>query len=316
VTARVVLHIPARMIAALETDRPPLLYSRIRDVVQAQGGTVEVVEGFQSSRYREDGHLHIVENGHWQKPGVLNAATAYFEGFFHVDPIGIQAASSIGKLPYDPEAVDGNAARAYLAGLQARFSKARHSRYRQMRQRSDLPQGAIAVFLQGPAPQRSGQAFCSYEVMLEAVCQGAEGRPVLVKPHPLQTEYGQQTIADVRARGFSPIETAANVHDILAAAAVTVSVNSAAGLEGFLHAKPAIFFGASDCHAFVETARSPADFPTALAAALASHCDYARALYWYFGLNCLDVTADSFAPRLLAIFARAGFNARRLGLNG
>lgn len=313
-TARIVLHLPARMVAAMGGLRPPLLYGRIRACLAARGVDVTLVEGFDGAAYREDGDLHIVENGRGQRPGVLNAATAYLEGFFHVDPVGIQAASRIGALPYNATAIDDVAARAYLFALQQRFAVPRRSRYKQVSTQSDLPQGAIAVFLQGPSPQRNGQAHCGFAAMLEAVCAGAGGRPVLVKPHPLKPDLGAEIIAAVQAKGFAPMVVGANVHDILAACVATVSINSATALEGFLHGKPAVLFGRSDFHAFVETAREPGAFGAALARALSHPPDYAKALYWYFGQHCLDMTADSFDARLLAIFAEAGFDAARLGL--
>lgn len=312
-TARVVLHLPAHLQSRLAAGKP-LFYANIRDCVLARGGVVDLALGFDKAAWREDGNLHIVENGTGQRPGVLNAATAYLDGFFHLDPVGIQAASRIGGLRYDPAAVDGAAAAAYLAALQQRFVTPRQSRYKQERAVSDLPAGALAVFLQGPAPQRNGQAHCSFAAMLEAVCAGAAGRPVLVKPHPLKPELGAEIIAAVRAKGFDPIETDANVHDILAACSATVSINSATAMEGFLHGKPAVLFGRSDFHALVETAAGPSRFEAALARALRHPPDYARALYWYFGQHCLDIQAESFDHRLLAIFAEAGFDAARLGL--
>ena len=313
-TARVVLHLPGYMLARVAAGKP-LLYTRIRDALTARGGRVALVEGFDRAGYRADGDLHVVENGSGQRPGVLNAATAYLDGFFHVDPVGIQAASGIGALHYDPAAVEGGAAAAYLAGLQQRFLVPRHSRYKQDKARADLPEGALAVFLQGPAPQRNGQAYCSFAAMLEVVCAEAEGRPVLVKPHPLKPELGAEIIAAVKAKGYQPIATDANVHDILAACVATVSINSATALEGFLHGKPAVLFGRSDFAALVQTAHTADAFAATLARALADPPDYARALYWYLGLNCLDITAEDFEPRLLAIFAEAGFDVARLGLS-
>ena len=66
--------------------------------------------------------------------------------------------------------------------------------------------------------------------------------------------------------------------------------------------------------ALVETVQKPAAFEAALLRALHHPPDYARALYWYFGQQCLDIHADSFDARLLAIFAEADFDAARLGL--
>jgi hypothetical protein len=271
--------------------------------------------GFNAARHVPDGNLHIVENGACQMLGVLNAATAYLEGFFHVDPIGIQAASRIGTLRYDADLIDALQAQTYLAALQARFKAPRHSRYRQTKKHVDLPKNSIAVFLQGPAVLRNGQAYCSFDAMLDAVCRGANGRPVVVKAHPLQMELGAEIIARAREAGHAMIETAANVHDILAACDVTVSVNSAASIEGFLHGKPAVLFGKSDYRQLTQTAVAPDNFPQALAAALANPPDYAKAVTWYFGQNCLDIQADSFAQRLWAIFDEAGFDAARLGVS-
>jgi hypothetical protein len=82
-----------------------------------------------------------------------------------------------------------------------------------------------------------------------------------------------------------------------------------------LHGKPAVLFGRSDFHHFVETVQTPAAFPAALARALTTPRNDARALFWYLGQHCLDITASSFDARLLAIFATAGFDANRLGLH-
>ena len=314
-TARVVLHLPERMIAGFAKGKPPLLYGRMIEALDARGVTVDLEHEVPSDRAGaiQDGNLHIMENGRVHAQGWLNAATAYLEGFFHVDPLGVQAASSIGGRRFSPEQIDTPKAAAYAQMLDARFRLRRHSRYAQAKAETQVPQGAIAVFLQGPAPIRQGQAHCGFEDMLRSVARGAEGRPVVVKPHPLKPELGAEIIAAVQAEGYAIAATQANVHDILAACAVTVSINSATAIEGFLHQKPAVIFGRSDFHALVETARGPQDFARALAAALSSRPDYAKALYWYFGQNCLDIQADSFDDRLFAIMAEAGFDAARLG---
>lgn len=314
--ARVILHMPERFIAGFAKGKPPLLYGRIVQTLTARGLTADFAADMPraAARALQDGNLHIMENGQVQAQGWLNAATAYLEGFFHVDPKGVQAASSIGARAYEPALIDADQAARYAKMLDARFTARRHSRYRQMGAVSALPKGAIAVFLQGPAPIRQGQAFASFEEMLRAVVAGAEGRAVLVKPHPLKPELGAEIIATLQAEGHALIATEANVHDILAACAVSVSINSATAIEGFLHQKPAVIFGRSDFHALVQTAQSPSDFPRALRAALHSPPDYAKALYWYFGQNCLDIQADSFDDRLMAIFAAAGFDAARLGV--
>ncbi|WP_283176041.1 hypothetical protein [Gemmobacter sp. 24YEA27] len=314
--AKVVLHLPQRFRDRLDRRRGPLLYEEIRSVITGFGGEVVLAPQLKRADYKmvssED--LHIVENGRIQRPAVLNAATAYLDGFFHVDPRGIQAESSIGMRLYKPKRIDPGVAAEYFALLRARFVTPRLSRYRQARDHAQLPEGCIAVFLQGPAPQRLMQAACGYDEMLIGVCAGAGGRPVVAKPHPLDPESGQATISAARAAGYEVIATEANIHDILNACALTVSVNSAASIEGLLHEKPGVLFGWSDFHHFFPTASQPGEFAALAERALAAPPDAAKALYWYFG-QCLDAKSPDFAPRLLAIFAKAGFDAVRLGLN-
>lgn len=311
--ARIILHLPERLHQTYQS-RDDMLYKRIEDHLGPRGAQIVLQTRPPKDARMADGDLHIVDNGRVNAPGYLNACTAYLKGFWHLDPQGVLAESGIAALPYDPDLVDKPAADAFAARIRARFAGARQSRYRQPRAREALPEGAIAVFLQGPSPQNLGHAHCTVAEMLAAVAMGAQGRTVLVKPHPLKPDLGRAQIAAACARGHALVATDANVHDILACAAVTVSINSAVALEGFQHGKPAILFGKSDFHHFVETVRAPEAFPAALRAALARRDDHARALYWYFGQHCLWLDAPDFEARLLAIFARAGFDAPRLGL--
>ncbi|MGL4322188.1 MAG: hypothetical protein ACRCS3_15125 [Paracoccaceae bacterium] len=317
-TARVVLHLPEVYHETFRGMKHLAIYPRIEAAVMARGGVVTIAgrppELFTGKALAGDGDLHIVESGRAVGAGWLNATLSYLEGYWHLDPAGVLAESSIGARAFDPALVDAQKAQDYFRALHARFAAARRSRYRQAREQSEVPEGCIAVFLQGPSPQRRKQAYASYTDMLRIVAAGANGRPVVVKAHPLQKEQGEAQIAEVRAQGFDLIASAANVHDILARAAVTVSVNSAAAFEGFLHGKPAVLFGQADFAQFCETVRRPEDFQGALQAALSRKRDYAAAVYWYFGQQCLHLDAPDFEARMWAIFASSGFDAARLGL--
>ena len=312
-SSRIILHLPERYHGPLRF-KDHIIYPKIEDIIHARGGRVDIARRVGSVGRLADQDLHIVDNGHIQRAGYLNSATAYLDTFWHLDPSGVLANSSISDKIFDPELIDKAGADRFYAAIIARFAAVRRSRYRQPDAMLAVPDGAIAVFLQGPAPHQLGQAFCSTEAMLCAVAKGAGGRPIVVKPHPLKPDLGLEQIDRVRAQGHDLMTTTANVHDVLAKAAVSVSINSAVAMEGFQHGKPAIVFGKSDFHHFVETVRNGDDFGTALQAALARKLDHARALYWYFGLNCLWLEAPDFEARLLAVFAEAGFDSARLGL--
>jgi hypothetical protein len=159
------------------------------------------------------------------------------------------------------------------------------------------------------------QTYLGQKDMLRAVVAGAQGRQVVVKTHPLRREHGAALMADLRAEGLAFTEANPNVHDLLAACAVTVSINSAAAIEGFLHGKPAILFGRSDFAGQVETVRRAQDFPAALHSSLTLPRDYAPWLQWYFTQVCIDITAPDAAARILTAFDEAGFDGARLGLD-
>ena len=315
--ARVIFHLPENYFTRYHKAKHLALYPQIEAVITRRGGQILLAprSGAATWAPSPESDLHIVEGGRLQRPNYLNAALAYLPGFWHLDPAGVLADSSMQHRRFDPALVDPSLAEAFFARLRRDFAQARRSRYGQMTEASHLPQGCIAVFLQGPMPQRRGQAHLSYADLLRVVAKGADGRAVVAKAHPLQKEQGQAEIAKARAEGFDIFETDANVHDVLAAAAVSVSINSAAAIEGFLHGTPAVLFGRSDYAQMVETVRDPADFPAALQRALTTPRDYPRWFQWYFAENCLNLNAPDFEAQLLARFAEAGFDAERLGLH-
>lgn len=262
-----------------------------------------------------DGHLHLVEDGQMVGEGWLNAALAYLLGFWHLDPHGVLAESAARTETYAPREVPPEAAQEFLKALRQRFVRTRHSRYGQPRRRDDtLPEGSVAVFLQGSKPCKDGQCDVPAEEIIRAACRGAGGRPVVVKPHPLSVSDCAHAIARAADAGAVFEVFDGNIHDLLASCAVTVSANSAAAMEGFLHRKPAILFGQSDFESLVTRVHHPDGFAAALQSALSADFRYAKMLYWYFTRHTLDITASDFEDRLWTTFAKVGFARERFGL--
>ncbi|NEX47883.1 hypothetical protein [Pseudotabrizicola algicola] len=319
--ARVVFHLPARHLKDWRETRYLKLFARIEEAFAPLGARISVCDRrtrpFQAGTTDayDDGDLHILDTGRARGRGVLNASIAYLPPFWHLDPAGMQAESSIGAQVFDPSEVPQRAANGFFERMRERYTLARRSRRAQEEEAASFAPGAISVFLQGSQPEENGLAHVSGEAMLRAVARGAGGRQVLVKPHPLAPEHDAAVIARVIAEGCSITPTTANVHDMIAASVATVSINSACAIEGFLQHKPAILFGPSDFHHVAQTVRQPEGFSAALGNALAlPQPDYRRFLYWYFVRNCLNVGAPDFAAKVQAIFAQAGFPPERLGL--
>ena len=315
-TARIILHIPEMYHARYDRVPHLALYPLVRDVVLGLGGQIALgtqpPELYRNLTQPGDGDLHIVEGGRVQGEGWLNAALAYLRGYWHLDPVGVLGESSILLRSFDPTGLGDTA--AFLEDMRNRFVVPRLSRYGQPTRVMPVPKGAIAVFLQGPAPFHRKLAYMSNAQMLHSVLEGAGRRMVVVKPHPLARAQGMAVFEAAQKPGYRMIATDANVHDILAACAVTVSVNSAASMEGLLHGKPGILFGQSDFAQFMHTVRKPEEFASVLAQALRAPVDFAQAIAWYFGRQCLQLDAPDVTARLLNVFADAGFDRARLGL--
>jgi len=295
------------------------IFTRMAEMCEAHGLAFRALarpkEEMQPRTGAADGNLHVVENGRMQGTGWLNAATAYLRGFWHLDPRGVQSESSAFASVFDPQAVDDVAAAEFYHKLRQRDVLPRRSRYHQPREvAKDLPKGAVALFLQGPSAYHAGRCDLPMDQMILAVANGSGGRPVLVKPHPQMPEDGIIAIGRALEAGAQIQVTEANVHDVLAASVVTVSVNSAVAFDGFLHGKPAILFGRSDFPSLVTRAYGADDFPGALQTALTARWHYPQMLHWYFSRHTLELAAPDFEARAFAAFARVGFSRDRLGV--
>lgn len=295
------------------------LFTRLAELCEAHGLVYRAIarpaHEMQTRVGLADGNIHVVENGRMQGEGWLNAATAYLTGFWHMDPRGMQAESSAIDDVFDADEMDAVEANLFSNRLKTRFVFPRKSRYHQsVAVDSDIPKGAVALFLQGPSAYHNGRCKLPMDEMIGIVARGSGGRPVVVKPHPQLPEEGAFAILQAMEAGADVLPSEANVHDILAAASVTVSVNSAVAFEGFLHGKPSILFGKSDFPSLITRAFGAEDYPAALETALARDWPYARMLHWYFSRHSLELAAPDFETRAFAAFARVGFPKDRLGL--
>ncbi len=323
---KVVFHLPRVGLHQSFTDRPHLkIFKKIQHLIQSRGGEIEIrarIGGQRDPSLRnwedliEPHNLHIIENGQVRQSNAINTTVSYIQPFFHFDQKGTLAHSSAAEAVFDNVSVDPEAAERFVKTLRNTLVVPRCSRYSPQKQYTDIPEGCIAVFLQGSFPHTYGTAFCDNETLLRTVLANANGRPVVVKAHPVKDSLKDaKLIYALMQEGLSVEATDANIHDILAKCAVTVSYNSAVSVEGFLHGKPAILFGKSDFHHVCETVTDPTQFPQKLDAALNSTHDYVRYLYWYFSEFCLSTKDPCFDQKILRQFENMGFDDKRLGLN-
>ncbi len=306
-----------RHMAATDGSELPPFYQHLRDGFTALGARVAVVhrdmDALQTGPTGPD--FNFVHNGRIARAGLLNIGLAYMYPFWYVDPKGVFADSSLTDLAFDPAQTPQKPAARMFARLQARLKDTRISRYAQPEEVAQFPTGAIAVFLQDWSDPVERARHMTARDMLETVIANAGGRSVIVKPHPRVSGLETFEILDWLARDHPQIiVTQANVHDILAAAVVSVSISSAVSVEGMVHRVPAIVFGRTDFHHCAETVQTPAAFPAALDRALTRDWPFEAFLFWFFRENCISSGGDKMMPNILVRMQGQGADFNALGI--
>jgi hypothetical protein len=310
---QVVFHLPQHL---LDDQQMPAIYHELRRGFLVRGATVTIrhrdLSALQEVAAGPD--FHIVHNGGGSGACLLNSIVAYLLPYFYFDPLGVYFQSATYAANFDPAAVPQAAAARRFEMLRKRYVIPRVSRYAQPEALVELPKGAIAVFLQDWSEPVERARFMSTRAMVETVIAGAKGRPVVIKPHP--RNYGPETVEVLLWLAESHPEvtvTEANLHDILEAAAVSVSICSSVAIESMLHWKPTILFGKSDLHHCAVTVESVAAWPAALTRSLSQHWPYEAFVYWFFERQLRG--GEVMWPPLLQRMQAAGADFKALGIS-
>lgn len=314
--AGLVLHVPAPK-AAADGSALPGYMGRMRRAFLEAGGRVEIrlrdIAALEAMGESDD--LHLVWQGRIAHKRVFNTAPAYLTPFWYLDPQGVYGASSLHDARFEPQAQPKAAARAFYDRQVRRLVGQRQSRIAQPTAVTKLPKGAIAIFLQGWSEPTERLRHMTEEEMVETVLAARDGRPVIVKPHPSTADIASFELVGRLRKRRDVIVTEANIHDMLSVADLSVSLCSSVALEGMLHRCPAVLFGRSDLHHCAVTVREAAEWPAAMAAALARDWPFEAFLYWFLARNTINAGAPDLWARTLARFAASGIDAAALGLD-
>lgn len=315
-TGHIHFHLPAEALWSPETRMAPF-YRQLTEGLRDRGITVGWL--------RHDRHtvadtvaagendFHILDHGRLRHPRVLNAGLSYAYPFWNLDPWGIRALSSIAAREFRPETIDGPTAEGFHRRLHARLAEGRTSRIGQPEEQAEFPPGVIAVFLQSRNHRdAAATGHLDQDQLIEGLLARPDPRPIVVKLHPRDPDAAE-TRARLAALGDPRLTvTGANLHDILARAAVTVTITSGAGMESLVHRVPLVLAGATDFHHCAVTARDPAELDAAMAEAETRDWPYSAFLYWYFRRNCLSSGSPRLIDDFLARLAATGYDLRRL----
>ena len=247
-----------------------------------------------------DRAIHVVHHGRFAHARVRNADVAYIYPFWNFDPKGIRAFSSIADMRFPQDDIDPQIARPFFRRMRKRIVGRRISRYPQPEAVSKPGNIRAAVFLQSEG-HRAVDETCYLDrwEMLTAVCETVDG-PVVVKHHPrdrdLETLLG---LGDMCARYPHLSVSEGNIHDLISAAERVVTINSAVGMEAYLHRKPVILCGQSDFHHVADVARSVAGLRGVLRRKPRKRV-YDKFIYWYFAEQCLSGADPDLVDRFVA----------------
>ena len=310
---KVVLHLPAPMAAQSPLGGFP---AQLRDKLTAEGARVEIrprdLKALSTMGETDD--LHLIWQGRIHHPRALNLAVGYIFPFWYFDPMGVFGESSIAGKTFDPADQDPAAVADLRARLHRRLVIPRKSRFEQPETQEAIPEGCIAIFLQGWSEPTERLRYMPEEEMVAAVLAQTGGRPVVIKPHPNTRDL--ETFEMLAELGKSRDVTISfgNIHDILARAAVSVSLCSSVSLEGMLHHCPAVLFGRSDFHHCATTVTRAGDWPTALQTALHTDWPYDAFLHWFLERNLLNASRTEFVALLAQHLQQNGIDPASLGL--
>ncbi len=305
----IVFHLPGSALRDPDTMKP--FYTKLIAGFRAQDLQVTTVvhdRATVAARVAADDDFHIIDHGGLRHPRALNAGIAYVYPFWHLDPWGIRAQSSVGAAVFDQGEVHGDQAADFVARLRRRWVAARQSRYEQPRPVRAYPGGCIAVFLQAEGHRMLGETcHLTPRDMVKALIARDDPRPIIVKPHPMDDDAEMVKFLRKMAKRDARLRLSrGNIHDILAAADVAVTINSAVGIEALLHGRPVVLCGQADFHHICQTVTTAAGMGAGIDAALATSPPYAAYLHWYFGQNCLNAGAPTLVADALARITATG----------
>lgn len=302
------IHVPGDWVADHSAILP--FYRRMLAGLDRMGVPCKLIEMNRDTaldQIESDNFFHILNHGRITHPRALNAGIAYVYPFWHLDPKGIRAFSSIADMPFRPGLIDGPAARRFMRKLKARQVTARTSRYAQPQDHEPLPKAAAAIFLQSEQHRNVNETlYLDRWTMVAATCAATDGA-VIVKPHPREMDTALfDQLLDMQKRHPKLHIALGNIHDIIAASDRVVTINSAVGIEALLHEKPVILCGRTDFHHIATTAETADQLARALQSPPPA-ARYAKFIYWYFGQQCLDASAPDLAEQVLERMRLTGY---------
>lgn len=263
------------------------------------------------------GHLHVMmEDDPLFAPNCFHSVPSYLRGYWYFDEVASRNNSSHRLRKFDPRPMSDAFAKGFQAKLYQQFAAANFSKFPQAAPGAHPVQpGCIAFFAQDFLPPRFHRHYMNVTDMISAGVAARGSRPFYIKPHPNQSAAELAALAAWHRPDQGVHVTNASIHDLLAACDLVLTLSSAVGFEGFIHAKPLVLGGQTDFAQNAVTLTDPGRMAQAMAQALAQNWPHAKFLVWYLKQNCLEDSVKSL-PALLARVHAKGYAFADAKANG
>lgn len=275
-------------------------FEKLRVTALAEGMAVGLVQAEQPASHQllqNRTHVHILIGPRQPiHPGILHAHPGYLRGFWYLDPVGVNMASSLLRRAFRPDQIDAKAARFFFNGVAGWNLRQNASKFPQAA-RVILPAAFATVFLQDIEHFASPMHYIDSAKILKLVAREADGARVYVKLHPAQRAETTAMVQAFARKTANLVISAASIHDLSQASQMVVTQNSAAGFEALLQRKPVITCAVCDYHHATVVAKRPKLLVRALQTASLSQAefDYEKYLYWFLAQNLLEPAKPEFA---------------------
>ncbi len=303
--AALVIHAEGTWLKSIQDEKYDFFNKLIQHATK-QGITTRLVSagGNSSKLLLDQDHINIVA-GDLPAYGrnILHAMPSYVWGFWYLDEVGVHWNSSLRFARFCPDEVDFAKAEYFFNGVSGYMLRENVSKLPQeVRMKNPMQDAAAVVFCQEIEDAANRSHYLPTEKMIRATASTCREELVYVKPHPNQSKAARKAILDVAADYQNVTVSDASVHDLIDAARMVVTQNSAAGFEGLMQKRCVITCAKSDFWHATLTPKKETDLREALRFGPEAMADfpYEKYLYWFLDRNCLEPAKDEFEKRAWA----------------
>jgi len=297
-----VIHAEGDWLKSIQDGKFDFFTKLVRQATK-QGITSRIVSagGSTSDLLLDQDHINIMVG---DRPSYgakrLHALPGYIWGFWYLDEVGVFANSSLRFARFSPDQIDAEKAAYFFNGVTSYMLRENVSKSPQeVRMKNPMKGAAATIFCQDIENAATRTHFLTTEEIIRTTAQTCRDDLVYIKPHPNHSKSARKKIMDIASDYQNAIVSDASVHDLVDAARVVVTQNSAAGFEALMQKRCVITCAKADYWHATLTPKKVSDLKEALVFGAEAMTDfpYEKYFYWFLERNHLEPVKDDFEKR-------------------